>query len=116
MHPFIYGQWIGGRDRNGVSGPEMNQRPFQAPLLDQQLVAAARRIGPGPRTVQHDAALLNVRRVQPKRDGERFLPGEISQWQVDRIVSREFDGLAVFARGKPILAAQHGRLRWARWR
>ena len=49
-------------DRNRVARPEVDQRPLEPAVLDKQFVAAAARVGPCGRTMEHDRPVLDIGR------------------------------------------------------
>ena len=54
VDPLLNRQRLATFYTDRVSGPEVNQRGTQSALFDQQLIAAAGRIGPGPRAMKND--------------------------------------------------------------
>ena len=52
VHPFVDWQLVGRGNRNGIARPEVNQRPLQPSLFDQQFIAAAAGVGPGTRAMK----------------------------------------------------------------
>ena len=94
VNPFVERERIEGADRNRIAGPEVNERPFRAAVLDQEFVAAAAGVGPRARTVEHDGALLRVGRLNPEGNRERLVAREVAELGVDRVVAGEADGLA----------------------
>ena len=72
----------------------MDQVRAQLAVLDQDLVAPAAGVGPGPRAVKHDRAILPVGRLDPEPDRERLEPVEIPQGERDVVLAAELQGLA----------------------
>ena len=98
LGPGIERQRILGADRQGVAGPEMDQREERASLVEDQLVAAATGIGPGLRIVQDDCPIALLGGAKPEVEAERLgaleLPGNGDR---HRVVTAEAERLAPFA-------------------
>ena len=91
MDPRIERNFILRRDRNRIPRPEVDQRPFETTIFDQQFVAATGRIGPSSRTMKDDRTLFFVRCFQPKGNAERFVPRKIADRQINGIIPRKLD-------------------------
>ena len=65
-----------GPDAQRVARPEVDQRGREPAILEQELVAAAARVGPGPRAVEDHGALVVHDRTHPERDRERVVAME----------------------------------------
>ena len=94
MQPLPDRNLLAGLHANGVTGPEVNQRGAQPAVFDQQLIAAAAGVGPGPRAVKDDGPLFFIGRVHPQGNREGVVAPEIPQPDADRVVAAEFDGFA----------------------
>ena len=57
-------------DRDGISGPEVNQCRRQASLLQQQLIPLAGSIGPRSRAMEDHRTIGRLLRSYPQRDAE----------------------------------------------
>jgi len=61
-----FAQRVGGANRDRIPRPEVDQRPLQVAVDDQQLVPPAGGVGPGGGAMEHDGAVLDVRRLHPE--------------------------------------------------
>ena len=109
VHPSFDRNLIRGCDGNGIAGPEMNQRPLQSSLLNQEFVPAACGIRPSTRAMKNHRSLLLVGRLEPKRNTERFVTCKITDRQIDGVVSGELDGIDHFACHDFVCAFQNCR-------
>jgi hypothetical protein len=95
VHPRLRGaDRIEGADGDGIAGPEVDERPFEAAVLEEQFVAAAGGVGPRAGTVENDSALLGVSGVCSQRE---IVKGswrvEVAEGGVDGMVAGELEGL-----------------------
>ena len=67
VDPPIERERLPGLDADRVAGPEVDQVGAQLAVLDQELVPPAAGVGPGPRAMEDDRAVLVVGRLDPER-------------------------------------------------
>ena len=111
MLPLVNKDGIDHFDSNRIAWPEMNQRPTESSILDQQLIPAASRVGPGLRPPPDDSPLELLGRVHPESDREWLGPGELSgSLDVHRVVTGEFEPLPVHSFYGDVLSTGLARL------
>ena len=110
VHPFSHGQWLGGPHARRIPRPEVDQRPAEMAVGDEQLVAPARGVGPGLRTVKHHGPLVRRRGVHPERHRKRMAATEVAHRGLHRMVASELDRLAEPALDEQVFSRRRGRI------
>ena len=103
LDPLAHGKWLEGSYSDGISGPEVDQRPTDSAILQKKLVALTSRIGPGPRTMKHHGPIRDGLDPDPQGDREGIDPAEFTHPREVKVV------LAIHAEARGVDARNRNR-------
>ncbi len=80
-----------GTDADGVARPEVDEPDAELAILDQELITAAARVGPGHRAMKDHRAVLVVGRLDPQGQRERVGAVEVAQGERHVVLAAELE-------------------------
>ncbi len=91
MGPLVERHRLPGTDADGVARPEVDESHAELAILDQELITATARVGPGHRAVDDHRAVLVVGRLDPQGERERLVAVEVAQGERHVVLTAELE-------------------------